>query len=112
MKKTELSEILHKPGKPVNEGVTDTKNEKTYPRIDYFPIAWSNNMASGEDYSGVDMYQISIYSKTAPNRKTGIVSDIKRILNERGIYPEIYHEFNLEDRLWHSYFEIGVNADD
>ena len=38
MTQKELSEILHDSGCPVNEGVSSLKNEKVFPRIDYWEI--------------------------------------------------------------------------
>ena len=50
MTQKELSEILHDIGCPVNEGVSSLKNEKVFPRIDYWEIMWEDAMASGDDY--------------------------------------------------------------
>lgn len=50
MTQKELSEILHDIGCPVNEGVSSLKNEKVFPRIDYWEILWEDTMASGDDY--------------------------------------------------------------
>ena len=48
MTQKELSKILHSVGCPVNEGVSNLQNEKSYPRIDYWEIAWEDVMASGD----------------------------------------------------------------
>ena len=48
MTQKELSEILHDSGCPVNEGVSSLKNEKVFPRIDYWEIMWEDTMASGD----------------------------------------------------------------
>ena len=42
MTQKELSEILHDIGCPVNEGVSSLKNEKVFPRIDYWEIMWED----------------------------------------------------------------------
>ena len=51
MTQKELSDILHGTGCPVNEGISSLKNEKNFPRIDYWEIAWEDVVASGEEYA-------------------------------------------------------------
>lgn len=103
MTKKELSKILHDTGCPVNEGVSSLKNEKKFPRIDFWEIAWEDKMASGEDYEERDTYQVSFYAKK-PREKA--LLDLRNALREQGFHPTIMHEFNTEDRIWHSYFSI------
>lgn len=50
MTQKELSKLLHDIDCPVNEGVSSLKNEKVFPRIDYWEIMWEDTMASGDDY--------------------------------------------------------------
>ena len=50
MTQKELSEILHDSGCPVNEGVSSLKNEKVFPRIDYWEIVWESTMAYRDGY--------------------------------------------------------------
>ncbi len=109
MTKEELSQILHNTGCPVNEGVTDLKNTTTCPRIDYWEIVWENIMGSGGDYELKVTYQVSFYARK-PREKALI--DLKKALNEEGVYPVIYHEFNIEDRIWHSYFSVEVTGEE
>lgn len=105
MTKQELSKILHGIGCPVNEGVTDVKSTMKYPRIDYWEIGWEDIMASGEDYELKVTYQVSLYAKIP--RDAALV-ELKRKMNEIGLHPAIYHEFNTEDRIWHSYFSVDT----
>lgn len=105
MTKEELSKILHSVGVPVNEGITDTKNEKTYPRIDYFEIAWEDVMSSGEEYTEQDTYQISLYARKMRCKELLL---LRKLLRGNGLHPIIYHEFNQEERLWHSYMSVEV----
>lgn len=63
MTQEELSEILHDIGCPVNEGVSSLKNEKVFPRIDYWEILWEDTMASGDDYENEITWQISFYAR-------------------------------------------------
>ena len=51
MTQKELSDILHGTGCSVNEGISSLKNEKNFPRIDYWEIAWEDVVASGEEYA-------------------------------------------------------------
>ena len=87
MTQKELSEILHDIGCPVNEGVSSLKNEKVFPRIDY--------------------WQISFYAKKPRNPK---LIELKKRLNELGYHPAIAHEFVTEDKVWHSYFSITTDG--
>ena len=86
MTKEQLSKLLHDTGCPVNEGVSSIKNEKQFPRIDYWESLWSGVKGSGKDYSTISTWQIDLY-------------------------PAIMHEFNIEDRIWHSAFTLEIDED-
>lgn len=103
MTKQELNELLHGIGCPVNEGVSSLKNEKTFPRIDWWEIAWEDEMASGEDYSEKVTHQISFYATRPRDPK---LLELRNILREHGEHPVVSHEYNVEDRIWHSYFAV------
>lgn len=103
MTKQELSDILKSVGCPVNEGVSSLKNEKTFPRIDYWEIAWEDDMASGLEYETITTWQISFYAKKP--REQALI-DLRNILRDHGYHPLISHEFNVDDRIWHSYFTL------
>ncbi len=103
MTQSELSKLLHSTGCPVNEGISDLKNEKKFPRIDYWEIAWEDVMASGDDYSDKITWQVSFYSRTP--RHENLIK-LRKILREKGLHPTIMHEFNVEDKIWHSYFSL------
>lgn len=105
MTKTEMTEILHKSCKTVNEGITSSKNKDVYPRIVYWDYAWEDVVASGEEYSELETYQISFYSRT-PRHENLI--DLRKNLREVGCHPTIYHEYVEEDKVWHSYFSLEV----
>ena len=107
MRQKELSELLHSTGCPVNEGVSSLKNEKTFPRIDYWEYAWEDVMASGEDYGEKITWQISFYAKRPRDPK---LLELRERLRELGYHPLISHEYNMEDRIWHSYF--GIETDE
>ena len=86
MTQKELSEILHDIGCPVNEGVSSLKNEKVFPRIDYWEIMWEDTMASGDDYENEITWQISFYARKPRNPK---LIALKNRLNELG-YTNAY----------------------
>ena len=108
MTQKELSKLLHDTGCPVNEGVSSIKNEKVFPRIDYWEMLWEDVMASGDDYSQEITWQISFYAKRHRNPK---LMELKELLNELGYHPTIAHEYVIEDRVWHSYFSITTDAE-
>ncbi len=100
MTQKELSEILHDSGCPVNEGVSSLKNEKVFPRIDYWEILW-------DDYENEITWQISFYARKPRDPK---LIALKNRLNELGYHPTIAHEYVTEDRVWHSYFSITTDG--
>lgn len=107
MTQKELSEILHDSSCPVNEGVSSLKNEKEFPRIDYWEIMWEDTMASGDDYESEITWQISFYARKPRDPK---LIALKKRLNELGYHPTIAHEYVTEDRVWHSYFSITTDG--
>lgn len=108
MTQKELSDVLHDTGCPVNEGVSNIKNEKTFPRIDYWEILWEDTMASGEDYEEEITWQISFYAKKPRDPK---LIELRNRLRELGYHPSIAHEYIQEDRIWHSYFSITSDGE-
>lgn len=108
MTQKELSEILHNTGCPVNEGVSSLKNEKVFPRIDYWEYLWQDVMASGEGFSETVTWQISFYAKRPRDAK---LLELRDTLRSLGYHPEISHEYNVEDRVWHSYFAIETDGE-
>lgn len=103
MNKQELSDLLHSTGCPVNEGISNLKNEKIYPRIDYWEYAWDDVMASGDDFAEKTTWQVSFYAKKP--RETALL-ELREKLREKGFHPTILHEYVVEDRIWHSYFSM------
>lgn len=108
MTKEQLSKLLHDTGCPVNEGVSSIKNEKQFPRIDYWESLWSGVKGSGEDYSTISTWQIDFYARVPRHPKLLWLRDK---LNEMDLYPAIMHEFNIEDRIWHSAFTLEIDED-
>jgi hypothetical protein len=109
MKKTELSELLHETGLPVNEWVSSKQNESLYPRIVYWPYVDKKVIASDGAYEKIRTYQISIYAQQPDTEEIEMISDM---LNECGVFPEIYHEYVKEDKIFHSFMSIEVIDDE
>lgn len=103
MTQSELSSLLHSTGCPVNEGVSSLKNEKVYPRIDYWEYIWEDVMASGEDFTEKNTWQISFYAKKP---RDPALLKLREKMRELGLHPAIMHEYVAEDRIWHSYFSL------
>lgn len=108
MTQQELSSFLHSCDCPVNEGISSLKNEKKFPRIDYWEILWEDVMASGDEYCEKITWQVSFYAKRPRDPK---LIKLKKKLNELGYHPTIAHEYVVEDRVWHSYFSIETDAE-
>lgn len=106
MTKSELSKALHTIDIPVNEGLTSDENLNKYPRIVYWPYMIEDVLASEEIYENRVTYQISFYSKT--NSMDSKLMELKNILNEKGLHPDIYIEFVKKDKVWHCYFSLEV----
>lgn len=105
MTKAELSALLHKPGIPVNEGITSDKNINTFPRIVYWDYIWEDVLASGEECDTKATYQVSFYSKRPKDEK---LLELRERLRAAGMHPVIYHEYVEEDKVFHSYFALEV----
>lgn len=86
MTKEQLSKLLHDTGCPVNRRGTSLKNEKTFPRIDYWEIAWEDVMASGSDYSEKVTWQIS-FSKIP--RHPALIN-LRETLRAMGLHPMLF----------------------
>ena len=105
MTKPEIDELLKELEVPVSEGVPSDDNVNAKEYINYWEYLWEDNTASGTLYNTVVTYQISIISDT-PRCKTLI--NLKKKLNEIGLFPDIQHEYNTETRRWHSFFSLEV----
>lgn len=112
MTKTELSELLHGLGIPVNEGITGQENVGKYPRIVYWPYIEQDGTASGDEYYNQVTYQISIFSRTPQHEK---YKELRQHLRKKGIHPVFYHEYVEKDpvfaRTWHTYFNLEVTEE-
>lgn len=107
MTKEELSKILHASCKAVNEGISSDKNKDTFPRIVYWDYIWEDILASGETYEEMNTFQVSVFAQVPPSENIALLK-LRQNLRLDGIHPKIYHEYNDEKRVWHSYMAVEV----
>ena len=109
MSKAELSELLHSLEIAVDEGKASDENRNNSPRIVYWPYVEQDVMASGEAYSNLSTYQISLFARTPQHKK---YKELRKKLREKGLHPVFNHEYVENDpifsKTWHTYFAIDV----
>ena len=111
MKKEELSSLLNSLNIPVGEGEHFLLSKGQYPKVAYWEYVWEDDMASGDDYEELVTYQVSFASMS---RRDPALLRLKRLLNEYGLHPTIYHEYVRADSgsngpgYFHSYFSLQV----
>lgn len=111
MTKTELSTLLHRLDIPVGEGEHFIDSKDAMPKIAYWEMIWSDGMASGDDYEERVTYQVSFVSKRPRDPK---LLELKGIMNNAGLHPDIYHEFvnpMNAPGYYHSYFSLEVTEE-
>lgn len=113
MKKSELVEILNSVGVPVDEGESKIANAKTYPRIVYWDYIWQDIMASGNEFTTVETYQISFFSKKPRSNE---LLKLREKLREKEIHPMFTHEFvkeeNMDSGVYHTYFSVDIETNE
>lgn len=109
MTKEELSQLLHNACDTVNEGIASKKNENVYPRILYWSYIWEDSMASGDAYQELHTYQVSMFATEPPGINQCLLK-LRDLLRHEGLHPAIYHEYNEEDHVWHSYMSVEVDC--
>ena len=109
MSKEDLSELLHSLGGTVNEGITASDKQNSYPRIVYWPYIEKDIVASGDGIANLVTYQISHFDRVPQGK---MYRKLRRLLREKGITPEFFHEYIEKDpifeKTWHTYFSIDV----
>ena len=108
MTKSDLENLFKKLGITYNEGIQYMEKNDSYPRIVYFEYLWEDILASEKKYDGIVHYQVSFRSMKPRNPK---LIELKKLLNDKGKYPIISHEYIENKREWHSYFSVEVLED-
>ncbi len=108
IRKEDLVGILKSIGIAVNEGVSSVTNSNTYPRLVYWEFSWDYVKASGGVYKDVDTYQVSFFSRVPRDPK---LLELRKVLKENKLFPQIQHEYVEEKKMHHSYFSIEVLND-
>lgn len=107
MTRDELIAMLKECCDSVHDGITPTKEQNTYPRIVYWDYVWESIDGSGTAYDNLNTYQVSVFS-TKPPRKNETILSLRKKMYENGEFPAIYHEYNEEDHVWHSYMSLRI----
>lgn len=106
--RAELSKLLHASCDIVHEGFTPQDQHDATERIVYFDYIWEDVVTSGETFDVHVTYEVSVFSST-PHCKT--LLKLRENLRKAGLHPVIYHEQNVEDRVWHSYMAVDTIGD-
>lgn len=109
MTKSEFIDILKKLSIPLNEGESSINNSTKYPRIVFWDYLWEDKLASGENYTTVETYQVSFFAKKPRDPK---LLELRDLLRANKLHPTIQHEY-VEDRgkdlkYYHSYFSVEL----
>ena len=107
--KSEMVAMLHEafPNGAVKEGVNPSYNQNVVPRAIYWEYVWEDVSASGDDYSDLNTYQVSIFHTKPPRENTALLN-FRQLLRQHHVHPQIFHEYNSQDGLWHSYMSLQV----
>lgn len=100
-----LIELLKKLNIPISEGTPRDEEIEEDARICFWDYVWEDVTASGLKYNTKVTYQISFIASKPREPK---LLELKTMLNETGLFPTIYHEYDPETRRWHSYFSLEV----
>lgn len=105
MTKEKLVELIKSINITYDEGITKDKNKNIYPRIVLWEYYWEPLTASNQEYDTNVTYQVSFLSTISRDKK---LLELKNLLAENGIFPNISHEYVENDKCWHSYFSVEV----
>jgi len=106
MTKKELSNIIKSIFPNLREWSFRESDLATFPRSLYWGYVRGGTRASGITYSKDEMVQISVFSLIPDEPK---VDELENVLIQYGFNPEIYVEFNENDRIFHYY--VGVQCE-
>ena len=95
MTKEKLVELIKSINITYDEGI----------RIVLWEYYWEPLTASNQEYDTNVTYQVSFLSTISRDKK---LLELKNLLAENGIFPNISHEYVENDKCWHSYFSVEV----
>ena len=105
MTKEELVNLLKELDVPLSEETPKDNEMEDEIRIHFWDYIWEDITASGANYNTQVTYQISVVADRPRHSK---LIELKKKLNDRGIFPIIQHEYIAESRRMHSFFSIEV----
>ncbi len=105
MSKEELVELLKELEVPLSEETPKDNDVEEEIRIHFWEYDWEDITASGSNYNTNVGYQVSVIADRPRHSK---LLELKRKLNQRGIFPTIQHEYLNEKRRVHSFFRIDI----
>ena len=105
MIKEELIKILYGLNIPVSESTPKDADMEEEIRLHFWDYNWDDITASGSNYNTNVTYQVSIVADRPRHPK---LLELKKVLNEKGLFPSIQHEYLTEERRVHSFFFLEV----
>ena len=105
MNKEDLVNLLKELNIPISESTPQDSDMDAEVRVCYWDYIWDDIIAGGTEYNTNVTYQVSVIADRPRHPK---LLELKRKLNEAGIFPTIQHESLTEKRRIHSFFSIEV----
>lgn len=105
MTKGELVNLLKELKVPISESAPKDDDMEEEIRIHFWDYIWEDITASGSNYNTNVTYQISIVADKPRHPK---LLELKKKLNDMGLFPTIQHEYIAEKRRTHSFFSLEV----
>ena len=104
----ELIKLLEDLEIPVSIGIQNDKDTNKFPRIVLMEMVWEEISASNKSYSTEVTYQISFMAEKPRDVK---LLELRSKLHEKGLRPQIYHEFVEKPKQIHSFLQVQVLED-
>lgn len=105
MTKEELVSLLKELKVPLSDSTPRDDDMEEEIRIHYWDYIWEDITASGANYNTNVTYQISVIADRPRHPK---LLELKKKLNDKGLFPTIQHEYLAEERRVHSFFSLEV----
>lgn len=105
MTKEELVKLLESLNIPISESTPKDNDMEEEIRLHFWDYVWEDITASGANYTTNVTYQISVIADRPRHPK---LLELKKLLNKKGFFPTIQHEYLTEKRRIHSFFSLEV----